>query len=350
MSQRIPYLRGNTLHEDYTHWRTGELGNLSSDSIWEGEGVEVPTAGLQPALPYYPVGFTIDEMMQLSWRIKTWTLAGSYTNDLSYVPGGGTGTGTFTATVNSNILLGPMWINNPNQDGSSVQFPPLFAANTQASEENQLMAFANPTLEEWTLPPSFPTQVIPPTYSSADLLVQTMGCNGLGLNINNNSPVNITDTISGGTPPFVDYFKAPNLGQITMLLYFMGQQPIGKNNGRPQDQVFFDPSTKLFYPFFYFMVQCFSERIINRLLYIRIESRNITGSDPTAGSMSILGHTIPLYLTNTTAHQIDLTSQLASNYACTMTLTPKEYWPYSTSTGQPVYDTVTGAQLNDPFN
>ncbi len=31
------------------------------------------------------------------------------------------------------------------------------------------------------------------------------------------------------------------------------------------------------------------------------------------------------------------------------TLTPIEYWPFKNRLGQPVYDTVTGAQINDPF-
>jgi hypothetical protein len=30
--------------------------------------------------------------------------------------------------------------------------------------------------------------------------------------------------------------------------------------------------------------------------------------------------------------------------------TPTEFWPYKTSTGLPVYDTATGAQINDPLS
>ncbi len=33
-----------------------------------------------------------------------------------------------------------------------------------------------------------------------------------------------------------------------------------------------------------------------------------------------------------------------------LTLTPIEFWEYSTSSGEPVYDSTTGAQLNNPFS
>lgn len=38
------------------------------------------------------------------------------------------------------------------------------------------------------------------------------------------------------------------------------------------------------------------------------------------------------------------------NVQFNFTLSPKEFWPYKNSQGQPIYDTTTGAQLNDPFS
>lgn len=43
-------------------------------------------------------------------------------------------------------------------------------------------------------------------------------------------------------------------------------------------------------------------------------------------------------------------SAVEASIAVALTLSPKEFWPYATKSGVPVYDTATGAQLADPLS
>jgi hypothetical protein len=105
----------------------------------------------------------------------------------------------------------------------------------------------------------------------------------------------------------------------------------------------YDPATHLFYPSLSFGAQ-------------------ISGSDSAMGILALKTDPLPpfppyywtaegtLTLVNPSGPNIvlDLMSTNAgipANYV----LTPIEFWPYANSLGQPVYDTITGAQINDPF-
>lgn len=64
----------------------------------------------------------------------------------------------------------------------------------------------------------------------------------------------------------------------------------------------------------------------------------------TVGQLTLSGFTptAPILAAN-------LSGALGVN-TCDVTISPVEYWPYATKAGLPVYDTATGAQLNDPLS
>lgn len=63
------------------------------------------------------------------------------------------------------------------------------------------------------------------------------------------------------------------------------------------------------------------------------------------GSLSVDGVTTPWW-----ARQFHTTAPYDEFTGYSVTMTPKEYWPYATTAGLPVYDTTTGAELRDPFS
>jgi hypothetical protein len=62
----------------------------------------------------------------------------------------------------------------------------------------------------------------------------------------------------------------------------------------------------------------------------------------TVSTLTVDGMTIPMWRTINSAEN--------ANQHLTIVITPVEWWPYKTKSGAAVYDTATGAQLNDPFS
>ncbi len=58
------------------------------------------------------------------------------------------------------------------------------------------------------------------------------------------------------------------------------------------------------------------------------------------GTLVIDGVSIPMYHPDAIG---------ASLFSANLTLTPTEFWAFKNRLGQPIYDTATGAQINDPF-
>jgi hypothetical protein len=73
---------------------------------------------------------------------------------------------------------------------------------------------------------------------------------------------------------------------------------------------------------------------------------NYTGTAPHGlGTLHILGSTIELQWIQTGFNNV-----VPGSVTLDFTLTPTSYWAYENSQGQPVYDTASGAQLVDPFS
>jgi hypothetical protein len=69
-------------------------------------------------------------------------------------------------------------------------------------------------------------------------------------------------------------------------------------------------------------------------------SPNFLGTVTPGSSITIDGVNLPMQ---------DFWDSSGLSY-CVATITPSEFWPYKNRLGQPVYDTATGAQINDPFS
>lgn len=69
------------------------------------------------------------------------------------------------------------------------------------------------------------------------------------------------------------------------------------------------------------------------------------------GIDSALPFEVPLFVTvKMDASGTEPGTMTSSSGGCDFTLTAKEFFPYKNSAGDPVYDTATGAQINDPFS
>jgi hypothetical protein len=114
--------------------------------------------------------------------------------------------------------------------------------------------------------------------------------------------------------------------------------------GLPQNQVYFDSTAKLFYPFFNFQ---FRSNLHGPFFFdsLLTSHQKTSLSDPSVGSLTIMGVNLPLYFFDTTLSP----HYTASGISASFTLDPLEYWPFANRLGQPVFDTSTGAQINDPF-
>lgn len=87
--------------------------------------------------------------------------------------------------------------------------------------------------------------------------------------------------------------------------------------------------------------------------YIVASDNGYTVSIPLGGvrttasdvSISVNGHSLYLGVSDDSSGLVTV-----SNINGSFALDPLEYWPYATKAGLPVYDTATGAQLNDPLS
>jgi hypothetical protein len=360
----VAFAAGNTNGRDHTHWR------VSND-------MSLRTADLAKL---YPVGFTLDEFMLLSWRVKSWKLSGTHSwSD---------GTRAVTATITDAVLPAKKW--------DAIVVIPFGGGHipTQTTSvctrENEILAYANPAFREWDLtddgrpPGDFVWQeIVPLEYrmNAFDRLITVFGGAGSfgpdnflgGGNMPGFTyevdPTPFTFSCAGDTLNFGPG-GVPGYSGCGMGVSMMTRQPQVVVAGQiPQHQVFYDADAQLFYPYFVAggvdkMTQvtgvggvvpvplCIDALFGGGALRIasQISTVNAPGGwwflDPAdvieIGQISILGHDIPLYLTDAS---YPVLSVLTADY----TLVPNEYWPYQNSLGQPVYDTTTGAQINDPF-
>jgi hypothetical protein len=147
--------------------------------------------------------------------------------------------------------------------------------------------------------------------------------------------------VSGGTmtwisipPTFTDTDTLE--GSMTLLLIndgIIGLQP-----------VIYDPDTELFYPPIDVNFGAFPFSLDHKL---NIRTAGWLPAPRTASTLTIDPVIAPSF---TIPIEFKITPAAPSITTNTMTLTATEFLAYSTKSGAPVYDTVTGTQINDPFS
>lgn len=116
----------------------------------------------------------------------------------------------------------------------------------------------------------------------------------------------------------------------------------GGNADLANPVVYYDPDTQLFYPLIRFLLAMahFSNIPASGYGMSSFKAETV-GARPVVGTCSILGKSFDLYSLQDYAP--------VTTVAATFVWEPDEYWPFSNSLGDPVYDTVTGVQINSPF-
>jgi hypothetical protein len=377
MSKRVPFLRGNTINEDHTHWRTADISRKSTDSIICPNIGGFPVS-LTNADPYYPLGLTLDEMMLLTWRARTLTASGSFTAVLNFVHGARLS--NLNSTIDANFeshRVRVADINNPitHTDWVSFGYKPDYQSIDVGDEEWQIMGPPNPQLNQRH--PPHGTAVTPTDYTSDDVLYPdqisltgnppTIGFGNFGFLTDDGSswryspvypPDSTFPTPSIPTTSTVDNSVTfRDTGTTTSTLAFLmdfwisAYQPDGTGGPLPpQGQVYYDPGTQLFYPFM--MIVFVASATVDApgasgnyaIVGTTVDQ---TGSDPTMGVVTVFGHNLTIYK-NQDVKAGAITSVDTPNAA--LVIDVESFWPYTNSTGSPVYDTATGAVLNDPFS
>lgn len=238
---RIPFLRGNTKLRDHTHWRMGDAT------------ISTPAPNL-------------DDMMKLSWRVKSWTLSGSLvytfpfkTLDQSSPETQHSWTGTVTTTLTDLpvSLYARKLPTIVSRGDSHTHLNPMPSLATMV-DERQVMDFGNPEFSEWISPTIDPTRIDPIDRLSGNYIANkgnfgfwiagyapnSAGHAELGVYPNDTTGVFHTITVSfGGAPAGVTAtVKVPFINFSLMN--------IGINGLTPPNEVgfYFDETSKLFLP------------------------------------------------------------------------------------------------------
>lgn len=332
---KVNFVRGTTVDRDFVHWRMAAFDpsilivNDFDTFIW--------------------LGFSLDQFMQISWRIKSWTLSGTF----SFVNGLATYTETLT---NAPVVYQKIdSITQPLSSEDIFRRPRINGA--PAVNEGEIMDFANPKFREWAFVSSVWQEVIPPVFTAGNILTPIGGVEGLGKALSNDALLNvgalafdsknswtarnpddapfITRTVTGDATLYAD---EPGVAQPMALLFrALHIQPgITVTGVIPQNRVYFDPITKKF--FMPLMLKRSGQTIFVRagpsfsiINGIYAFSSNPSGGsiNVTAGSFSIAGLggdaiSVPIY-----ANMQPLGAATASSIVANFTLTPNELWAYS---------------------
>lgn len=343
MSYKVPFIRGATKDRDFLHWRMAPYSILAAD------------AELRKS---FPAAFTLEQMLLMSWRIRKMKLSGTYTYDFTVYSGmGASQAGTMTITFNNIIIpvqkQTPIFI--PGGGGAPVQ------GHDDATAEPQIMDFPNPKLRRWHNPGSGYVEIVPPAAMwgplAGDILLPVGGNAGFtGLQRTLDTPAIATKSVSGTGISFWPQ-TSPFLSNISEFSQLLGYQPPPNNHGLPQEQVFFDPITKLFYPFIYLLIE--TDIFINFTSggsdwgpyrqRSSVSTNPGAGSPPNVGVLNLFDADIPLYLVaNPPATGFTPVPQ-PIHHDLTLTIEADKYWKFKNGAGQDVYDETSGAQINDPY-
>lgn len=296
MHYRIPYIGGNTKGRDHWPFPTSTLtAPMNTDT--------------------YPIKPGTDTLCRWLWRVKTWELTGSiaidFTNtdpiSLAFCEG------TITATYD---FLAPS-IHPPSGSGSNM-------ANTT---ELNLIPGVNGAAQ---IGASFAPMVSGTSFTGSGATFQDVG----------SGVFTMTATCSGsfGNPPASAFLLTADVSASFSLQHSFN--PIGWNETEGAAPVL-DISTAV-------LMQLGPRSSGNITAQIVADSSTDGGFATHVEPDNILdGLNVPMYsATNLSSTSMTLVSHTVSP----VTITPIEFWPFVNSQGQPVYDTGSGAIINDPFS
>ncbi len=283
---RIPFAWGNTKNRDHVQWVIDD----NTPIVAPGHGGT----------------FILDNMMNIVWRVKTFHVTGSFASAGSFTPVGGT-----PQPWSMSNTLDVLWKRKyAGTSAGGVDFDVL-------DEQHLFGGFFDHRINRY------------PISNPYDL-------HDLGFGIHDNNPV--SDHMD--TPVF------PDNPTVSGVYY-----------SEPDTQLWFLPvelfgfTEYVYLPFDYSFSQMFPDGMgghFTGTMDIFFDRSQYPNSSPGNLVFTMQGYTVTLALGSAypfgTNSGFSVTSQSAS-----VAITASEYFPFQDSQGNPVYDTVTGAQLHDPL-
>lgn len=304
MSNQIAYLVGNTHRRDHLQWPTLTPAELASLGYTRSD-----------------VGLSLAQIMALAWRVKTFSLSG-----LCAVTGQGIVNfdSQRNVTASSSFSFGGLTM-PVYKSPTDVATAEVDLIGTVAQSQDYGAGLHYIGLRNYGFFKTTPGIFAPPStqFFVIDHWANSYFC----------TPPSACDPPSGS--------DSGNTSTVLQLLFNIF------GNETDKEYVSFTSGTNLFRPFVTAAGMLFSTGGLVVSFFIPNNSANGNGS------LTIdLGAAAPpiIYPMQITCFLPEAPTTNISGTAVSMTLTATEFWPYKNSAGDPIYNSLTGAQLVDPFS
>lgn len=316
MSVRVPFLVGNTRLRDHGIFPTILRSELNDKLI--AQGLTDTNERLRFIDRLWPVPVSLDMLMQMTWRVREWEIAGA---SLNYV---------------GSKTLGETWSMTASFESFSMKAKRVSGVDLiDVTDEAKLLGpyTDTATMPEWK------------TLRNAGVR---------GFTDPEAIDVTVTDSDTGTeTGPFV----TPK-GFYEMILF--------------GDYTIYDPDTQMFYP------KLGLDALFNNLTDFgalgtsgpQLTTTTLStaplgpplpppafglAADVPQGTLTIVNSiagnvVVPLGMLGTPGGSSPPAWLSGGSGSASLTMTPVKWWPYATKAGAPVYDEDTGAQIADPFS
>lgn len=279
MGYLVRCISGNTNQVDHTQYGTIPYADRPTDAF----------------KTLTPIGFDLDQIMQLAWRVKRWKISGT---------AAWTWTGGSHGSDSRTVVYDP----DTNQDPSPPS--PFDAQSHLPFKKNSFIATPHYIPDErWLVA----------AYGPEALYIAT--------------------TPTGSFRPFFAKYQSFVLGGGNPSLQFPSIYYGGPDG------------SFVFYPIQYFHIEM--DGAINGAGFAVMTSNLAevgaltNGRGTEIGTLTVLGREVKLYAgVALTGYSGSGTLTLSADF----TMEPDKYWPFANSDNFPVYDEDTGAQLVDPFS
>lgn len=345
----VPYLVGDKYQRDHGYWPT----------VLRSEYLELVLGGTDPVLVrlmngLYPIGLTLEQMMGLFWRVRTWKIAGA------------------SFAINTTVTDDPVTPDDfavRHDTGTTVDFSfDTKRRQTPADSVPQIdLTSERDTLADWRNHPLkkdyYPPSLVTPTPVPLWKTLRNVGIQDAA-NYNRDDPENpflirITDSFTYSVPLVLE---GDPILVVNPMKFSAGSVMVDPPRFfMSNDYVLYDPNAKLFYPK---MFLGFGGFLVFNLM--KDEAPATPGTiDVLCGQLSVsFGSTgIPSFQVPIirTANEINTYSGhypgedrnwkvgLETTGSFNLTMTPTKFWPYMNGLGEFCYDANDGHQIHDPF-
>lgn len=280
----IPFISGTKLGRDHTQYGTVPFADRPPDS--------------DPFSTFWPIGFTLDEMMQLSWLVREWAF---------------TGTGHWAQAPNGDTVV----YDQSAQDPTPPPSPPF---------------------------PSWDAQENIPRRKNNNILLPS-------------NPIPDERWISCAYGPEAQYIATPRIpipGGFAWRLLAIFESMAVAASALPYQRyplVYFDESNALFYPLLFLRVTMRAQNIPGPQSYAmtsllaEVAPPLINGRGSVVGTCTILGHTFSLY-----SMQFLTGIPTPITLSGTFQVSPSMWWEFKNTLGETIYDPATGIETGaNPF-